>query len=263
MIILFWILSIVFLSFFIYFIVNIIILRYNKIHKRWGLVLTENLIKEKILLKDSEGNIINCYLYTSTDFKNYDKMPGVIILPRRDKKYPYWENLGAHFALQGYPSICLEVYDKKLSRQAFVEKYTKILPIVKEKLISDSRVDAKKLVYFGIGFAAEVVLLKGLHDNDVKAICGISMPLIDESKVNQWKNSDKVYLVHCQDDKNVPFSDFEKNCENFGLKKGDFLYFELGGHNLLSQEPIAAAFFSIKIKQKLKPVYKQIVRREI
>ena len=49
---------------YIYLIVNIIILRYNKIHKRWGLVLTDNLIKEKISLKDSEGNIINCYLYT-------------------------------------------------------------------------------------------------------------------------------------------------------------------------------------------------------
>ncbi len=261
MIIVFWVLFIIFLSIFMYFLLSNYKMKKDKICKRWGRILTDNLIIEKIQINDSKGKAIICYLYISTDFKNYEKMPGVIVLPRRDKKYPYFEHWGAHFALQGYPTLCINLYDKKLSRKKFVNKYQKLIPKIKEKFCQNRRVDPNKLVYFGIDLGAEVALLEGLSDDDVKVICGYSMYLIDENKIKKWNNSEKVYLVHCKDDKIVSIADFEKNRRNLGLKDGDFLVFDFGGHFILGQEHSCAAFFSIKIKQKLKPVYKQIIKK--
>lgn len=232
-------------------------MKIDKIRKRWDRVITDNLEMEKISINDLEGNVIRCYLYTSRDFLDYNKMPGVIIFPRQDKRYPFFEHWGAHFALQGYPTLCIESYNKKLKREKYIEKYRKIFSIIKKKFCQDERVDGDKLIYFGTDLGAEVVLLEGLPDDDVKAICGNSMYLIDDNKIKKWKNSNKVYLVHCKDDKIVLLEDFEKNRKNLGLKQGDFLVFNFGGHWGTSVEHSAAAFFSIKIKQKLKPFYKK------
>ena len=86
-------------------------------------------------------------------------MPGVIVVPRRDKKYPYFEHWGAHFALQGYPTLCIEVYDKKLSLNEFVSKYIPILRSIKQEFVKDKRVDANKFVYLGVEDSAKIALL--------------------------------------------------------------------------------------------------------
>ncbi len=263
MIILFWVLFIAFLLLIIYFILMIFKMNSDKINKRWDRVITHNLEIKKIQINDSEGNLINCYLYTSSDFLDSNKMPGVIILPRRDKKYPFFEHWGAHFALQGYPTLCVELYNKKLSRAEFIKKNRKIMPRIKQLLWQNDRVDKNNLIYFGIDYGAEIVLLEGLIDEDVKIICGISLYLIDKNKIEKRNNSDKVYLAHCKDDKIVPFSDFEKNRDLLALKKNNLLILDFGGHYLLSMEHSVAAFFSIKIKQKLNPKYKQIERKKI
>ena len=263
MIILFWVLLIIFLCFFIFFIIMSFKMKIDKKRKRWGRVISNNLNMEKILINDSESNPIICHLYRSKEFVNYNKMPGVIILPRWDKKYPFFEHWGAHFALQGYPTLCVDIYNKKLKKTEFIEKYRKILPKIKERFCQEKQVKKNHLIYFGIDRGAEIVLLEGLPDDDVKVICGISMHLVDENKIKMWKNSEKVYLVHCRDDKIVNYGDFEKNMYNLGLKDGEFLVFNYGGHYLLSSEHSAAAFFSIKINQKINPKYEQIVNKKM
>ena len=103
MIILFWILAIFLVAGFTYFTIRIIIMRYAKKYRRWGRVLTDNLIIEEKSFKISDTLTVKGWSYGSTDFIDYEhKMPGVIVIPRRDKKYPYFEHWAAHFALQGY-----------------------------------------------------------------------------------------------------------------------------------------------------------------
>ncbi len=93
MIIVFWSLSLIFLLMFFYFVMTIVKLKRAQINKRWGKVLTDNLILEELLIKDFEGKRVNCYLYKSTDFKDHEhQMPGMLIFPRHNKSYPYFEN---------------------------------------------------------------------------------------------------------------------------------------------------------------------------
>ncbi len=264
MIILFWILSGVFLGFFFYFLLRILQMRHDKINKRWGRVYTDNLIIEEKTFRLSDEIEIRAWSYGSTDFIDYEhKMPGVIIIPRRDKKYPYFEHWGAHFALQGYPTLCIEVYDKKLSLNKFVNKYSSILRSIKQEFVNDKRVDASKFVYFGVEDSAKVALLEGLKDESVKVVCGISMPKIHSSEIKKDLGDTDVYLMHCKDDEIVPYVDFEHNKKVLNVGEHDFLSLDLGGHHIICQEPIASAFFSILIKKKLQPKYRQIVRKEI
>jgi len=233
----------------------------DKIQKRWGRVITDNLLVERIEIENNEGFITNCYLYSSADFIGYEKMPGVIVFPRRDKRYPYFEHWGAHFALQGYPTICIQLYDKNLPVDIFLKKYQNVLQQVKKLLYQEERVNHEELIYFGIDLGGKLALLDGLMDRNVKLICGISIPLISENEIMDLKNSDKVYLIHCKDDNDVPFSYFETNKKILGLTNENILTFNRGGHYLLSVEHSAATFFSIKIKQALKPIFKQIIAK--
>ncbi len=158
--------------------------------------------------------------------------------------------------------MCIDTFHKKISRNEYVNRYLALIPKLKDLLREDKAVDPKKLIYFGLGYGAEVALLGGLADKDVKAICCSSMHLIEEDKLEQYEIIDKIYLVHCKDDKISPYEEFVKNKERLNVKEGDYLVYDLGGHDLLSQEPSTAAFCSIKIKQKLNPIYKLIERRD-
>jgi len=266
MIIVFWILTFFFLGCFAFFVARIIILNRNKIQKRWGRVLTDNLLIEKKSYRISESLTIKGWSYGSTDFIDYEhKMPGVIVIPRRDKKYPYFEHWGAHFALQGYPTICIEIfdkYDKLLTLKAFVDKYRLILRSIKEEFIKDNRIDASKIIYFGVEDSAKVAVLEGLEDESIKVVCGISMPKIEAEEIQKDTSDTDIFLVHCKDDKVVPFEDHEHNKKVLNVGESDFIEYELGGHHILSQEPTTVAFFSIRIKSKLQPIYRQIVKKE-
>lgn len=239
-------------------------MRLAKKNKRWGRVYTDNLTIEEKTFRISDEVEIKAWSYGSTDFIDYEhKMPGVIVIPRRDKKYPYFEHWGAHFALQGYPTLCIEVYDKKLSLNEFVDKYRPILRAIKQEFLKDKRVDASKFVYYGVEDSAKLAVLEGLEDETVKVVCGISMPKIEPNEIQKERGDTDIYLNHCKDDKVVPIADFEHNKKILNIGEHDFLVLELGGHHILSQEPVTTAFFSILIKNKLQPKYRQIQRKEI
>ncbi len=264
MIIVFWILAVFLVAGFTYFTIRIIIMRWSKKYRRWGRVLTDNLIIEEKSFKISDTLAIKGWSYGSTDFIDYEhKMPGVIVIPRRDRKYPYFEHWAAHFALQGYPTLAIEVKDKKLSTDEFVNKYRPILSIIKEEFIKDKRVDGNKIVYYGIEDSAKVALLEGLKDENVKVVCGISMPKIEAPEIDKKDSQTTIYLVHCKDDKVVPITDCMHNVDLLKIPDDDYIVFDQGGHHLFSQEPIAAAYFSIRVKQELKPIYRQIIKKEI
>ncbi len=184
-------------------------------------------------------------------------MPGVIVLPRQDEKYPSFEHWGAHFALQGYPTLCIEMFDKATAREAFVAEWLKKLPSIIEVLSSDPRVDLHKIVLVGFEDAAEVALRTGLADDHVKVICGVSMfrILLEQIPSSQGK----VFLAHCKDDNQATLADFRQNCEVLHLTPREYLLLDLGGHHILSQEATIAAFMSIQIKLRLNPPFRQIM----
>jgi hypothetical protein len=237
-------------------------MKWNKINRRWGCVLTDNLIIEENSFKISDTLTIKGWSYGSTDFIDYEhKMPGIIVIPRRDKRYPYFEHWGAHFALQGYPTLCIEVHDKS-SLTEFVSKFRPILRSIKQEFLKDKRVDVNKIVFYGVEDSAKLAVLEGLEDESVKIVCGISMPKIEANELQKEKNDTDIYLVHCKDDKKVPLQDFEHNKKVLNVGELDYLLFDLGGHHILSQEVTSATFLSIKIKKKLQPIYRQIIRKE-
>ncbi len=249
----FWILFCAILGAMAYFIVQIVRIKRTP---RWGIVPTENLIREIVTIPAS-NRAVRGYIYTSTDFKGSEPMPGVIILPRRDKKYPSFEHWGAHFALQGYPTLCIELFDKTTAREAFVADWLQKLPAIMKVLVTDPRVDPHKIVLVGFEDAAEVTLYGGLLDNDVKVICGVSMFRVTPEQVP--KGQGKVFLAHCGDDDMATIADFRHNCEVLRLTPREYLLLNLGGHHILSQEATIAAFMSIQIKQQLNPPFKQIL----
>ncbi len=253
----FWILSALLFGGSAYFLFEILKIRYQRIYKRWGHVHTDNFTVEKREFKMLNGNIIKVYSYGSTDFTGNEKMPGVIVIPRKGKKYPYFEHWGAHFALQGFPTLCIELNDKKLK----LNECRVILRNIKEQFILEKEVDGANLVYFGVEESAKIALLEGLSDENIKIVCGLSMPKISEEEIQEKSGETKVCLVHCKDDKKVPFKTFEHNKCLLNLGETDFLTFDDGGHHIRGMEDPTSMFFSIKIHQALKPKYDQLVRR--
>ncbi len=249
----FWIIFCVILGVTAYFLIQIVRIKHAP---RWGIVPTENLIRESLTIP-IDNSVVHGYLYTSTDFKNYEPMPGVIVLPRRDQKYPNFEHWGAHFALQGYPTLCIEMFDKVSSREAFVAKWLLKLPFIKKTLAGNPRVDPRKIVLVGFEDAAEVALRAGLPDDDVKVICAVSMFRVAPEHVPSGHG--KVFLAHCGDDAQATLGDFRRNCEVLHLTPREYLLLDLGGHHVLSQEASIAAFMSIQIKLRLHPPFKQIL----
>ncbi len=249
----FWIVFCAILGVMVYFLVQVVRL---KRAPRWGLVLTEHLVREQLSIPIGNAHVLG-YLYTSIDFKNYAPMPGVIVLPRRDEKYPAFEHWGAHFALQGYPTLCLEMFNKTTSREAFVAEWLQKLPSIKKVLSSDPRVDPCKIVLVGFEDSAEVALRTGLPDDDVKVICGVSMFHVAPEYVTSGQ--EKVFLAHCKDDDQATLAEFRQNCDLLHLTPREYLLLDLGGHHVLSQEATIAAFMSIQIKLRLNPPFKQIL----
>ncbi|MFX0102376.1 MAG: hypothetical protein ACFFCS_22615 [Candidatus Hodarchaeota archaeon] len=231
-----------------------------KMLPRWKEIPSPHLVKEELEIA-IEGGTLRGFFYTSIDFEYSSKRPGVLVLPRKDKKYPYFEQWGAVFAFQGYPTLVVEVNNKALLKGDFVTNLHSIMGVLKETLCKDSRVDESKIAYFAIEDSAEVAAYSGLDDDDVKAICCMGMSLLDEGKISNKRG--KVFLTHCENDEIVPVEDFRKNCEMLGLNDNDYLLLKFGGHHFLSQEPLPAAFFCIRLREKLQPEFKQFVNREV
>lgn len=227
---------------------------------RWGHIPSPHLEMEELEIP-VEGGTIRGFFYTSIDFKDSGKRPGVIVLPRNDKKYPYFEQWGAHYAFQGYPTLVVEVNNNVLKKGDFKKNLASAMDSIKNTICKKEKVDPNKLAYLGIEDAAEVAVLKGLNDEDVKVICCMGMSRLEKQKIPN--NPGKVFLAHCENDKVVPVEDFRKNCEILGLTGEDYLLYKFGGHHFLAQEPTTAAYFSIIMKSIFQPEFKQFVNKEV
>jgi dienelactone hydrolase len=257
MIIVFWIALVGILAitgYFIWLIVQI------KIKPRWGLVPSNHLHKKEITIPVEDGELKG-YFYTSADFEGSDKMPGVIVLPRRDKKYPFFEHWGAHFALQGFPTLCIETYDKKSTISEFISRMVAGYPNIKKTFLTNPQVRPDELAIFGQGDSAEAAVYIGANDADVKVICAAGMHKLNEKKAESAK--DKVFIVHSKDDNVVTMDEFNANVQLLGLSEKDYLLLDLGGHYFNSQEAVIGGFFSIKLHGKLNPEYKQVTRKDL
>ncbi|MHA1684023.1 MAG: hypothetical protein ACTSUE_24000 [Promethearchaeota archaeon] len=252
MIVVFWIALVAILVMIGYFLTSIIKI---KIKPRWGLVPTDYLIRKEISIDTGTGKLKG-YLYTSTDFKNSPGMPGVIVLPRRDKKFPFFEHWGAHFALQGFPTLCVELSGIKSARPEFVEKIVSFFPQIKGALIKNSDANPEKIAIMGEEDAAEAAVYAGLKDENVKMVCVRNMHALNQEQIDG--DSGKIALAHAKDDDQVMMDEFETNRGILGLSDRDYLLLDLGGHHMNSQEAVVSGFFSIKLHQALKPVYKQV-----
>ncbi|MHA1715809.1 MAG: hypothetical protein ACTSXP_09195 [Promethearchaeota archaeon] len=256
MIVIFWISFLVIVAMISYLLIEIIKI---KTRPRWGRIFTDNLKMEQRNI-ELDGKSLKSYFYTSTDFDYKDSRPGVIVLPRRDKKYPYFEHWGAHFALQGYPTLCVELFDKKSSLKEYVEKIVSAFPKIKKSLCSDPKVNSSKLACVGIEDSAEPAIYSTIVDDDFKIVFGISTGLLDTKKIKN--DTKKIYLVHCKDDNVNPEHIFRENCQDLGIDADNYFLLDLGGRHMNSQEAVIAAYMSIKLKQTIQPVFEQIERKK-
>ncbi len=229
---------------------------------RWGLVPTDNLRKDVIDIATPSGTVKG-YVYESTDSVSAgnDPFPGIVVLPRRDMRYPFFEHWGAHFALQGFTTLCIDTFDKKSPYDVFVARMASAWPAIKAELVKRKNVDPAKLVLFGECDSAEAAIHAGGSDQDVRLICTYGMREIDEHVSASAKG--KVVLGFCKDDEQVPVAQFHANKQKLGAGDHDYLLLDYGGHNMLSQEAVFSAFFSIKVHERLKPVYRQVEKQDV
>nr|MDO8087354.1 hypothetical protein [Candidatus Sigynarchaeum springense] len=221
---------------------------------RWGQVFTENLRRKEIAVT-AEGTTYRAFLYTSTDFDDSPEMPGVILLPDRGEKYPAFEHWAACYALQGLPTLAVELVAKGVPDQQLVESVLSAFPAFKNTLVENAKVDGSRIGVVGFGAAALAGTYAGAKDGDVKAICCAGMPRVDMDRAGGARG--KIFLAHCKDDEHAPLADFTSNKEALGIDEKGYLLLDLGGHVFLSQEMIVAAFFSIVMNKAMKPRYKQ------
>jgi dienelactone hydrolase len=227
---------------------------------RWGPVLTETM-KRRELSIDAPGGPYKAFLYTSADFDESTAMPGMIVLPDRGEKYPAFEHWASIFALQGFPTLAVELVAKGVSDQDFIEGIVRAFPAFKNKLIENAKVDESRIGIFGFGVPAVAGIYAGATDGDVKVICCAGMPRVDPTRAAGAKG--KVFLAHCKNDGVAPILDFTGNKESLAIGEKEYLLLELGGHKFLSQEAVIAGYFSIPVNRALKPAYKQFTPKGV
>ncbi|GAB4331167.1 MAG: hypothetical protein Kow0069_38810 [Promethearchaeota archaeon] len=227
-------------------------LKLDQRRNRWGRVLTSDLVVKEVELSWTGGSG-KAWAYGSTDFPEDDpnarRMPGVLVLPRKEEKYPQFEHWGAHFALQGYPTLVADLSGKGGAPPLS----SLLLP-----LSSLPRVDPESLVVLGMAESALIALDEGLDRPDVALVGGFSCPRADPSTLERHAGKGRVVLVHCADDQVATLEDFRANADALKLENWEYLLLKGGGHLLLGQEPSALAFFSIVMKKKLDPAWPQV-----
>ncbi|NMC07499.1 MAG: hypothetical protein GYA24_19955 [Candidatus Lokiarchaeota archaeon] len=223
---------------------------------RWGIVATETMARRGLAI-DAPGGSFKAYLYTSSDFDGAGAMPGMILLPDCGKKFPAFEHWAAIFALQGLPTLAIEIETgaKGIPGKDLVEGLVQAFPSFKKALIEHTEVDPGKIGVFAFGTPALAGLYAGAADGDVKAICCGGMPRFDDNRAKDANK--KVFLVHCKDDEVAPLADFMSNKQALDLGNQDYLLLDRGGHEFISQEAVIAGFLSIKANRALQPRYKQ------
>lgn len=257
-----WIIIIALFGIGIYFIMKRIIFDKNLKVKRWGEIPCDTLIKKTVAIPLKNKQVMQANIYTSTDFIEYISLPLLIIAPQQNKNQIYNEYLGAVFALQGYISLVLGYCDGYQDKSVFIRNNVNYYPKIKEFALNLPRVDKNKVALFGFDYGAEIMARAGIIDPDIKIILVASMPRIPvESLPSQFEGA-KIRLVHCMNDKVVPFSDFLENVKVFQVSKRNYLTFQLGGHDLFCQEASALGFFSAMLKESLQPKIKQVIKKE-
>jgi dienelactone hydrolase len=221
---------------------------------RWSHVPTDNLRHREVVVT-AAGATYRTFLYTSTDFDDSAAMPGVIFLPNCGEKYPAFEHWAACYALQGLPTLAVELVAKDVSDQQLVDVLVDAFPAFKKALVENSKVDGSRIGVVGFGVPALAGVYAGAKDDDVKVICCGGMPRLDIARSEGARG--RIFLAHCKDDESAPFTEFSSNKEALAIGEKDYLLLNLGGHVFLSQEMIAAAFFSIALNKTMKTRYKQ------
>ncbi|HME51998.1 MAG TPA: hypothetical protein VKM55_07260 [Candidatus Lokiarchaeia archaeon] len=221
---------------------------------RWGIVPTDNLLKKEIIITTG-GKTFHGFVYTSTDFTESPPMPGMLLLPDRDEKYPGFEHWAAIFALQGFPTLAVDLYGKKMLAAEFLDVVSTAFPSFKQALTENANVDPSGFGMLGFGESALAGLYAGSADDEVKAICCAGMPRADPSRVNDAMG--RIFLAHCKDDTMAPLDEFEANKDSLGVGDRDYLLLDLGGHGFISQEAVIAGYFSIPVHKMLGLYYKQ------
>jgi dienelactone hydrolase len=221
---------------------------------RWGLVPTETLRRWEISI-DAPGGPYRAFLYTSTDFDDSPAMPGMVLLPDRGEKFPAFEHWAAVFALQGLPTLAVELVAKGVADKDLVEGLVRAFPTFKETLADNGKADRTRIGVLGFGVPALAGVYAGATDGDVKAVCCGGMPRVDTTRAAGAKG--RVFLAHCKDDDSAPIADFAANKETLAIGEKEYLLLNLGGHKFLSQEMIVAGYFSIALNKALKTRYKQ------
>jgi dienelactone hydrolase len=221
---------------------------------RWSNVPTDNLRRREIAVT-AAGATYRAFLYTSTDFDDSPAMPGVILLPNRGEKFPAFEHWAACYALQGLPTLAVELVAKDVPDKQLVDVLVDAFPAFKKALVENSKVDGSRIGVVGFGVPALAGVYAGAKDNDVKAICCGGMPRLDMARSEGTRG--KIFLSHCKDDEFAPFEEFSSNKEALAIGELEYLLLDMGGHVFLSQEMVVAAFFSIALNKVMKPRYKQ------
>jgi len=230
--------------------------------KRWGEIPSDTLIKKSVKIPLENNLLMKANIYTSTDFVEYISLPLMIIAPQQNKNVSYNEYLGAVFALQGYITLVLEYRDGYQDKSVFIRNNLNHYQKIKEFGLNLQRVDRTKVALFGFDYGAEIMVRTGIIDPDIKIILAASMPHIPVESLPSEFDGEKIRLIHCIDDKIVPFDDFLENLKVLNVSKQNYLTFQLGGHDLFCQEVAALGFFSAMLKEALSPQIKQVIKRE-
>lgn len=221
---------------------------------RWATVSTAMMQRQEVRV-DAPGGPFKAFLYTSPDFEGAAAMPGMVVLPDRGEAYPAFEHWASIFALQGLPTLAIEVARKGVPDGDLVEGLVRAFPAFKQTLIERGKADHSRIGIFGFGVPALAGIYAGAVDGDVKAICCGGMPRVDAGRAAGARG--KAFLVHCKDDDVAPLVDFTSNKESLAIGEQDYMLLDLGGHKFVSQEAVIAGFLSIKTNRALKPRYKQ------
>ncbi len=221
---------------------------------RWGYVLTETMRRREITV-DAPGGRFKCFLYTSTDFDGSPAMPGMVLLPDRGERFPAFEHWASIFALQGLPTLAIQLTAKGITDQDLIEGIVRAFPTFKETIAEIGNADQTRIGILGFGVPALAGIYAGAADGDVKAICCAGMPRVDATRAAGAK--EKAFLAHCKDDDLAPLADFMCNKDSLAVGEQGYLLLDLGGHKFISQEAVIAGYFSIPLNKALQPRYKQ------
>lgn len=221
---------------------------------RWGTVPTDQLQRVEVSLDGETGVASRAFVYSSDVFGDR-AMPGMILLPEQGAKHPSFEHWAAMLALQGYPTIAVELARAGTGGTGLVEAVASAIPACKDVLARHANVDMTRVGILGFGEPALAGLVAAGTDPAITIVACAAMPRAGDGVLRAVRG--KVVLVHCKDDAVVPLDGFQHNKDGLGLGIEEYLLLDLGGHGFLGQEAVIAGYLSIPIKKALQPRHKQ------